>query len=49
MKLLIKDINIKSLVTGDKSAQIKLETLYPEDIPQIAKLAEMMEVEVKFS
>ena len=48
MKLLIKDINIKSLVSGDKSARITLETLVPRDIPALANMAEMMEIEVEF-
>lgn len=48
MKMLIKDINIKSLVSGDKSARITLETLYPQDIPILAMLADKMEIEVIF-
>ena len=48
MRLLIKDINIKSLVSGDKSARITLETIYPKDISFLAALAEKTEVEVKF-
>lgn len=48
MRVLVKEINIKSLVTGDKQARITLETLRPEDIAKIAKLAEEMEIEVEF-
>ena len=48
MKLLIKEINIKALVSGDKQARITLETLEPSDIPELAKLAEEMEIEVEF-
>lgn len=49
MRALIKDINIKSLVTGDKSARVTLETLYPEDIVTIATLSPLTEVEVLFT
>ena len=48
MKLLIKEINIKSLVSNDKQARIILETLDPRDIKELAKLAEEMEIEVEF-
>ena len=48
MKLLIKEINIKSLVSNDKQARITLETLEPGDIRELAKLAEEMEIEVIF-
>jgi len=48
MILLIKDINIKSLVSGDKSARITLETVNPSDIKELAELAEEMEIEVTF-
>ena len=48
MKLLIKEINIKSLISGDKQARILLETLDPRDIKEVAKLAEEMEIEVEF-
>ena len=48
MKLLVKDIQIKTLVSGDKSARIILETLYARDIEQLAKLADVLEVEVDF-
>ena len=46
--MLIKDLNIRSLVSGDKQARIVLETLRPEDIPELAKLADKMEIEVSF-
>ena len=48
MKMLVKDINIKSLVSGDKSARITLETLSPDEIPVVASLAEQTEIEVSF-
>ena len=48
MKLLVKEINIKALVTGDKQARITLETIFPKDIPELAKLAEEMEIDVEF-
>ena len=46
--LLVKQIDIKTLVTGDKSARIILESLDPNDIDEISKLANLMEVEVSF-
>lgn len=48
MRMLIKDLNIKSLVSGDKSARITLEVLSPQDIPILAMLADRMEIEVDF-
>ena len=48
MKLLIKDLNIKSLVSGDKSARITLETVEQADIKIIASLADETEIEVVF-
>ena len=48
MLMLIKDINIKTLVSGDKSARITLETLRPEDIPSLAMLSDIMEIDVLF-
>lgn len=46
--LLVKQIDIKTLVTGDKSARIILESLDPNDIEEISKLANLMEVKVSF-
>jgi hypothetical protein len=48
MLVLIKDITIKSLVSGDKAGRIVLETLYPEDIEILAQLASLTEVKVEF-
>lgn len=44
--MLIKDLNVKTLVTNDKSAWIKLETLDPEDIQQLKELVDKKEVYV---
>lgn len=46
--MLLKDLNIKTLNTGDKSARVVLETLRPEDIVELKELADVMEVEVYF-
>jgi hypothetical protein len=46
--LLVKDVNVRSLVTGDKQARITLESLNPTDIEELAKLANLMEVTVTF-
>lgn len=50
MKLLmmVKDINVKSLTSGDKSGRITLETLYPNDVSALALLADKMEIEIDF-
>ena len=48
LKLLIKDINVKTLVSGDKSARITLETLRPEDVGTLATLADKDEIVVSF-
>lgn len=44
--MLVKDVQIKTLVTGDKQGWLKLETLYPEDVTVLAKLANAQEVSV---
>lgn len=46
LTMLVKDLSIKSLITGDKSAWIKLETLYPGDVTKLAELADKQEVKV---
>lgn len=47
-QLLVKDLNIRTLVTGDKQARVVLETLDPNDIEALSKLATQMEVLVTF-
>ena len=47
LMMLVKDLNIKTLNTGDKSARITLETLYPQDITQLKDLADETEVMVQ--
>ena len=46
--MLIKDVNIKTLVSGDKSFRVVLEALYPEDIEELSALANELEIEVEF-
>lgn len=48
LTLLVKDVAIKTLVSGDKSARIILESLRPEDVRKLASLADVLEVEVEF-
>lgn len=48
MKMLIKDINIKTLVSGDKSGRITLETLDPEDTAVLAALHDKTEIDIQF-
>lgn len=47
--MLVKDINVKTLATGDKSGWLKLETLYPQDVEKIAALAGQIEVKIQIS
>lgn len=49
MKLLVKDVKIKTLQTGDKEGEIVLRTLYAKDIKQLAHLIDQLEVEVDFN
>ena len=46
--MLIQQITIKTLVSGDKSCRIVLESLRPEDIKELSELGNEMEVEVDF-
>lgn len=46
--MLVKDVNVKTLVTGDKSCRIVLESLYPQDIKELSVLASETELEVEF-
>lgn len=46
--MLIKDFNVKSLVSGDKSCRITLESIYPKDIDDLSKLANELEITVTF-
>lgn len=44
---LVKNVTIKTLVSGDKSARLILETLYPKDVLKFADLADRLEVKVE--
>ena len=48
MKLLVKEITTKLLVSGDKSARIVLETVDQRDIPELVKLSNEIEIDVEF-
>lgn len=43
---LIKKVEIKALVTGDKSGRLTLETLYPEDVDKLAEISKWLEGEI---
>lgn len=47
--MLVKDINVKTLVSGDKSSRIVLETLFEQDISLLKPLLDKKEVEVEFN
>jgi hypothetical protein len=49
MLMQIKDVNIKTLVSGDKSGRIILEVIHPEDIAVLKDMLELNEIEVKFT
>ena len=46
--MLIKEVNVKTLVSGDKSARIVLESLSPNDIDDLSMLSNLVEVWVTF-
>jgi hypothetical protein len=46
--LLIKSVDVKTLVSGDKQLRLVLESSSPEDIPELSKLATEFEVGVTF-
>lgn len=48
MKLLIKDVKVKLLETGDKQGEIVLRTQYAEDVSKLAHLIDQTEIEVDF-
>jgi len=48
MIMLVKDINIKTLVSGDKSARVVLETTAPNQIEDLKELADKIEIDVEF-
>lgn len=47
--MLVKQLDIKTLVSGDKSARITLETLRPQDIVILAELYDETEITVEFT
>lgn len=49
MIMLVKDLTIKLLVSGDKSGRVILETTTPDQVAMIAQLAEEIEVDVDFN
>ena len=46
--MLIKEVNVKTLVSGDKSARVILESLSPDDIDELSMLSNLVEVWVTF-
>ena len=47
--MLLKEIKTKSLVSGDKSVRVLLESLRPEDINHLASLSDLTLVEVEIT
>lgn len=48
MLLIVKDLNIKTLVGGDKTARLVLETTSPEQIDALKELATQTFIKVSF-
>ena len=46
--MLVKDLKVKTLASYDKSARLTLETINPEDIDSLARLANYKEIKVTF-
>ena len=46
--MLVKEVNVKTLVSGDKGCRITLESLYSEDIGDLSRLASETEIAVIF-
>lgn len=45
--MLVKEMKVRSLVTGDRQVRLTLESLYAEDVPRLLTgLANLMEVKV---
>jgi len=47
--MLVKEINVKTLVSGDKQGKIVLYTLDPEDVYHLSELSDKIEVWVTLS
>ena len=48
LDMLLKQKTVKTLVTGDKSSRLVLETLYPGDVVKLKELEDVMVVRVRF-
>lgn len=47
LEMLVKEMKVRSLVTGDRQVRLTLESLYAEDVPRLLTgLANLMEVKV---
>jgi len=48
LTMLIKEMKVRSLVSGDRQVRLTLESLYAEDVPRLlTELSDLMEVEVE--
>jgi len=45
---LVKDVDVRTLETGDKQGTITLRTVYPEDCPALLLLATKTIIKVRF-
>ena len=46
--MMVKDLKIKTLETGDKQGEIVLRTLYATDVRKLAELIDEIEIDVDF-
>lgn len=46
MQMLVKDVKVRTLASGDKSGRLVLETLYPEDIKKVLELGNLTEIKL---
>ena len=49
MKMQVKDIKIRTLISGDKEGEVILRTLYYQDVKKLGELLDEIEIEVDFS
>lgn len=46
LTMLVKKVEVKTLVTGDKSGRITFETLSPEDVEKLGDMSEWTEAKL---
>ena len=49
LRMIVKQVNVKTLVSGDKAGRLILDTVYPDDVKQLMQLSDKIEVEVNIN